>query len=190
MEFITQDKFDIIKDNKIANIEIVEYDDFPLISTFNYEHTTNYKKLRIIKSGNFIVVQLTWLNMPATRSYDVFGIRFDGPSLNGTPSFNQTYKINGTAKKDTTNYIQKLSNGFGTSFLLPNGNITDLVQSLDFLYNGSGKIYGSYQHAQKSVTLANSKKYTISAYGYGNVLNFDSSVKDSYDAMGGVDLSV
>lgn len=190
IEFITQDKFDLIKDNNLSDIDVTEVSDFPLISTLSSSHTTTYKRLKIIKNGMLITLQLTWLNIPTVRSYDVMGIRFDGPSLSGTPAFNQTYKIDGIAKKETTHYLQNFSNGFGTSFLLPSGNVTNLVQSLDFLYSGTGKVYGSYQHAQKNITLANSKKYTISAYGYGNVLDFDSSVKDSYDAMGGVDLSV
>lgn len=118
------------------------------------------------------------------------GVRFDGVSLNGNISTSQYYKKSGTTYIDNGKNIQTYSNGFGVSFLLPTGAISSLEEVVEFRYSGSGRIYGSYQHAQKSVTLANSKKYTISAYGYGNVLNFDSSVKDSYDAMGGVDLSV
>lgn len=190
VEFISQDKYDLIKNNDISKIEIIDNVENLFIIPYSNDYSTTYKNIKIVKNGSLITLLLIWLKLPSTRSYDVMGIRFDGVSLSGTPSFSQTYIQNGKYKRDSTNYLQSFSNGFGTSFALPSGNISNLVQSIDFYYNGSGKIYGSYQHAQKSISLANSKKYTISNIGYGKVIEFDSSVKNYYDAMSGVCIDI
>lgn len=190
VEFIDQDKFDLIKNNDISKVEIIDNEENLFIVPYSTVFTTTYKRIRIVKNGSLITLQLTWLNLPATRSYDVMGIRFDGVSLSGTPTFSQTYMQDGTYKRNSTNYLQSFSNGFGTSFLLPSGTISDLTQSIDFFYNGRGRIYGSYQHAQKSISLTNSKKYTISHTGYGNVIEFDSNIKSYYDAMSGVYIDI
>lgn len=50
--------------------------------------------------------------------------------------------------------------------------------------------YGSYQHAQKTVTLAKSKKYSISTSGYGRIILFDDAVKQNYDNMPGVSIAL
>lgn len=190
IEFINQDKFDLIKNNDISKIEIIDNEKNLFIAPYSTDYSTTYKRIRIIKNGSLITLQLTWLKLPTTRSYDVMGIRFDRVSLSGTPTFLQTYMQDGTYKRNSTNYIQYFSNGFGTSFALPSGNISNLSQSIDFSYSGSGKIYGTYQHAQKSISLANSKKYTISNIGYGKVIEFNSSIKNYYDAMAGVYIDI
>lgn len=189
IEFVSQDVYESIKDYNTNDVVIKQnYDN--VIIPLAAEHTTTYKSIKLIKNGTHITLQLTWLKMPTTRSYDVFGIRFSGAKLDGNITFKQIYKVNGSTKTSTSNNQQSFSNGYGTSFLIPSDSITYLQASLDFNYSGSGKIFGTYQHAQKKVTLANSKKYTISSSGYGSVLYFDSSVKESYDAMGGVNLDV
>lgn len=191
VEFIDQFKFDLIKNNDISKIEIIDNEENLFVLPYSTVYTTTYKRIRIIKNGSLITLQLTWLNLPSIRSYDVMGVRLDGGvNLKGTPSFSQTYMKDGIYEKSSTNYLQIFSNGFGTSFLLPNGTINDLVQSIDFFYSGSGRIYGSYQHAKKNISLANSKKYIISHIGYGNVIEFDSSIKSYYDAMSGVYLDI
>lgn len=49
-----------------------------------------------------------------------------------------------------------------------------------------GTVYASYQHANKTSTLAKSKDYNISQYGYGGVFLFSTSSSSYYDGMGGV----
>lgn len=158
LEFIPQEIFDVIKNNNLDEIEIIEFYDTPL-SRAAY-HQTNYKSLKMIKNGTHITLMLSWIKMPETRSYDVIGIRFTGSAkLSGSITFLQTYKIDTSLKYSSTNYVQNFSNGFGTSFLLPSGDINMLEESIDFNISGSGTIFGSYQHAQNNVSLANSKKY-------------------------------
>ncbi len=188
IEFVSESTFNEIKNYKTNDLIIKDGND--LIQPLSGSYTTNYKSIKIIKNGTHITLLLTWLKLPATRSYDVFGIRFDGPALNGGVVFQQVYDVDETLKAGYTHYLQTFSNGFGTSFLLPSSTFTSLQASIDFNISGSGRIYGTYQHAQKKVTLANSKNYTISNLGYGKVLKFSSSVKENYDAMSGVYLDV
>ena len=47
-------------------------------------------------------------------------------------------------------------------------------------------VYGSYQHSVDDISLAKSKKYTISASGMGKVIKFNSSVASSYDDTPGL----
>lgn len=190
IEYISQENFDSIKNNDLSDIQIIEHiDDFPLI-TRSGTFTTTYKSLKIIKNGSHISLMLSWLKLPATRSYDVFGIRFDQVKLNGGVSFMQTYLENNVLKMSTSNHYQSFSNGFGVSFLLPSQKIDSLESYIEFNITGSGKIYGTYQHAQRSVSLSDSMNYTISSSGYGNVLKFASNVSEKYDAMSGVSLTI
>ena len=89
----------------------------------------------------------------------------------------------------TTASKKSFTNGFGYSFKLQS-NATGLESHITFSVLGTGTIYSSYQHAIHSVTLTNSKKYTLSNAGYGNTTLFDDSVKYDYDNMTGVDLTV
>ena len=62
--------------------------------------------------------------------------------------------------------------------------------SLDVNDTG-GLVYGSYQHAGSSVTLSQSKNYSFSINGYGNVFLFNTTkAKDAYDGMDGVSMYV
>ncbi len=190
VEYISQGRFDEIKNNDLSNIKIVEYMDIPQILPFSTQIETGYKTLRIIKNGSNITLLLTWKNMPSTRSYDVIGIRFNGARLNGNIYYEQYSFKDGKSYVDYTNYLQKFSNGFGFSFVLPSGNITKLEHMLEFKYTGSGRIYGTYQHSQKNISLSDSKKYTISSSGLGNVLLFNDNVSSNFDAMAGVYIDV
>lgn len=111
-----------------------------------------------------------------------------GVTLNGTFTFKQTYVLNGLYKVTFNGNNKTLSNGFRSSALLQTGSSQEY--SLTFMVSGSGTVYGTYQHAVSSVTLNQSKDYTISSFGLGKVLDFSSSVKDKYDRMTGVDLAV
>lgn len=190
VEFITQETFDSIKNNDLSEIQVTEYIDQFSAITRQGSLTTDYKTLKIIKNGNLVSLILRWLILPITRSYDVFGIRFDQINLNGAVSFKQTYIENNILKLSSSAYFKSLNNGFGVSFLLPGYNTNSLESYIEFNVTGSGNIYGTYQHAQKVVSLSDSMNYTLSSSGYGAVLNFDSSVKEKYDGMGGVNISI
>lgn len=188
VEFMEQDFYNRIKSFNREDFEIVEIENN--IVPLSLEVTTEYKNLRFIKVGSQITLMLKWLKIPSTRSYDVIGIRTEGVRISSTPLFKLTYVLDGTRKSYTTNSSKNFSNGYGTSFKIPDGNITTLETSLSFNISESGKIYGTYQHAQRSLSLNDSKNYTLSSNGYGSVLNFDSSIRSKYDNMEGIDMII
>lgn len=191
VDIITEEELQKILSNNLDDVVVKEiYDDNIFDITRDVEHKTTNKMVKIVKNGSLITLTAEWINGPNTKTYDVIGVMFgSGISRKGNVTFKQSYS-DSTGKKitSTTHYDKFFSNGFGSSFKVGNG--TNHVISISFDYYGSGTIYGSYQHAKKSTTLAESQKYTLSSSGYGGVFAFDSSVKDKFDAMGGVDIKV
>ncbi len=152
-----------------------------------YETASKSLKLSSVCTSSYcgITVVVHWKNNPNTRSYDVLGAYLEGNSLRTTPT---TY-LTSSANTIYSSEIVNQANGFGVSIKLPtNANGITLYQYYDTTPGGT--IYQSYQHAKSSTTLANSKKYTISRSGYGGVFLFNNTVKDKYDAMGGVNLAL
>lgn len=152
------------------------------------EHTTKSKSLKISKicfsSACSMSVTLDWLVSPNVRSYDVMGAYLMNTSLIGVPT---THVKTSEDSTSTTNYDSQ-SNGFGVSVKLFSGSSVKVYQYYDT--KPTGTVYASYQHATSNVSLANSKKYTISRSGYGGVFLFNSSMIDIYDAMGGVSINL
>lgn len=175
---------DIINSEIVSNTYISNGD----IKPYGLSHSTASKKLTISKactSNCLITINATWIKSPVVRSYDVIGAYLDGVTLLTEPT---TTAIN-TSGSNSSTEIVKFENGFGVSVKLPNSG-NDMKVSQYFKVINSGKVYASYQHAAKSISLANSKKYTISRSGYGGVFLFNSSVRDYYDGMGGVDITI
>lgn len=157
-----------------------------IISPYSTIYKTDNKKININKNCDstkcIINITLEWINMPKIRSYDVLGARFEGTSLLNEPT--TTLFLDGV-KKNITMYTVKKSNGFGVSFKLPTGG-SSLSITQRFEVSIGGTVYASYQHANKTSTLAKSKDYNISQYGYGGVFLFSTSSSSYYDGMGGV----
>lgn len=190
LEFMPQSEYDSIKNNDPDDIVVSTHRE-ELVETLlrGTYYATTYKEIRITKNGNFVTVTLNWLQNPSVRSYDVLAVRLSsGVSINGTIGFRQISYNNGVPVVSTTGSKQTFSNGQGVSFKL--SNYSDLESGVTFYINGSGNIYSSYQHATTSVTLNQSKNYTLSSLGYGNTTLFASSVANKYDGMGGVNMSV
>lgn len=186
-DIMTNENYQYLVDNEVfnSNIEISEKLD-NVISTYSTVHETANKKIKIVKSCNntqcTIFITLDWINMLKVRSYDVLGARFEGTSLNNDP-ITQVYLNN--VKKNITMSTVKRNNGFGVSFKLPTGG-SSLKITQSFNVSLGGTVYASYQHANKTSTLAKSKDYSINYNGYGGVFLFSSSSSKYYDAMGGV----
>lgn len=161
-------------------------------------HETSYKRIQIfashIGSSTYSMLLYTqWLIVPATQSYDVTAMRGEHATfVDGSQDGTQTYYKNGAYgyvnySPNGTNIV-KNSNGFGISMNLVNDASyyeTDISATVtaDDQY---ATVYGTYQHAVRNVTLDQSKAYTISHNGYGDVVNFVVSVQDFYDGMQGV----
>lgn len=149
---------------------------------------TNSKIIKLstsCQSDCTVSVTVTWKTLPNTRSYDVIGARLSGNKLIDVDST----KAISTTKTNRSSEIKKLDNGFGVSVLLPNTGTTFIINQ-SYTVTKGGIIYASYQHAKSSISLANSKNYTISDQGYGGVFKFSGTASNVYDQMRGVSLTV
>ncbi len=161
-------------------------------------HETQVKKitLGVMRSTPYSAVQFTatWKGIPANRSFDVIGLRGDGFGFrNGSQVGKQIYTLNG--KYEMIDYawngtnIKRFDNGYGISMNIVNSNITTLQLTLgcDIIDEATyPAIYGSYQHAQKNLSLADSQNYTLEYGGIGNVFMFPYSIAQKYDNMSGI----
>ncbi|MGN1371127.1 MAG: hypothetical protein ACI4XM_02445 [Candidatus Coprovivens sp.] len=168
-------------------------------------HTTNYKQLHLWVFSNSdgtytFVIQNSWKKIPSNKSFDVLAFRWEG---NVTENKNtiygeQNYKTSTSQvnppyieyQYGNGNYKYE-SNGVGLSQNLVNGDYY-YVNQLEITASCSGtiKIYGTYQHAQGNLTLLDSKSYSISSGGLGNVLYYsNSTIRNTYDNMQGLSVS-
>ena len=145
------------------------------------------KTLKISKTSmpNYSIITLTasWTNPPAVKSYDVIGARFNGVTYYS----GLNTKLINSSGTTTINNNQTFTNGLGCSVPL-SGSSIKVTQT--FKVTGSGTVYGSYQHANSAISLANSKKYTISSSGFGSVFKFTGTATNVYDQMNGVSIAI
>lgn len=145
-------------------------------------HETASKILQISKVGTTVVITNAWKKSPNVRSYDLIGAYLNGPSMIGTATAKITYSggvIRPSASKNP-------SNGYGAVLKLPTGG-NSIVASVTFSVSGSGRIYGSYQHAASSISKNSASSFTIGNGGLGNVFKFSSlNIRNKYDGMAGV----
>ncbi len=209
LDAMSQEQYDFYAsldyDNAITKSIDIPISDYPSeISPIGEEldrgssYSTNYKTLSLtaipIDNINYSVsLTLQWKQMPTIRSYDVIALRFSNMAMsNGTQYGFQSYTGGSVGYSYNGTNMKLLSNGFGISMNLVNGSISSLqcfIAVTAAKANGAA-IYGAYEHATVNTTLANSKKYTLSYAGMGNVINFDSSVWNIYDDMNGVNISL
>lgn len=183
-----------VENSNTIEITKDEYDSFNVQNSKATTVETTYKKLTssISKNGNFYryKAKLTWKNIPSVRSYDIIGIGFyqSVKIKNNNVFFAQNYCLNdGSCYNSSINYPQLFSSGAGTSFLLPKGSLSSLSQTFyfDVEKNTTSTITAQlvasdYSHATSSISLKNSKKYSVSSNGI--VLNGVSSYYDSINA--------
>ena len=163
-----------------------------------YRETTAKRLALTVASGStwsFTVLTANWKYVPVTRSFDTIGLRGDGFSFrNGSQTGEQLYYLNGSYQHvdyswNGTN-IKKFDNGFGISMNLVNPtNIESLVLTVTCDIKADithPEIFGSYQHAITSLTLANSQNYTLSSVGLGGVFAYPYSISSKLDGMSGV----
>lgn len=179
-----------------------DFDEFnavsPLLDSDGATYETQMKRLVLSIVGgttwNYATVVATWKAIPSTRSYDLigfYGFGFDFGS--GTQEGNQIYTLDGNYTVidyawNGTN-IKRHSNGFGISMNVVNSDITYLqfIAECDVRANiDHPTLYASYQHAQRSLSLADSQNYTLGGAGLGSVFVFPYSISQKYDAMSGV----
>lgn len=189
-ENLSQEEYDFLKKNGLFENEIkttlVNSSDYSLLS--EAEHSTANKSLKMSMSCNttcLVSIILKWINLPRIRSYDILGVYLD----NVTPIQINKVRVNTNKGKSEYSYDKYETNGVGTSFKLPS-DVTYLDISQIFLIENKGSIKASYQHARKTITSVNSKKYSFSKSGIGGVFKFNTGIQDYYDCMVGVELKM
>lgn len=176
--------------------------DNPRLGNGTAHYETVAKELNLVLIGgsyyNNVSLTATWKLIPGTRSFDVIGFRGYGFSFRtGSQEGTQAY-ITSDDVYHTISYawngtnIKKFSDGFGISMNLVNNTIKaiqcmiecDISPTIDH-----PSIYGSYQHAVASVSLANSQNYTLGGGGLGNVFIYPYNISQKYDGMTGLSLT-
>ncbi len=193
MNYMTQDEYNIIKDKDLSKVVIKETTDANLKSstgTRATEHTTSSKSLRIINNGGYITMSLTWYRVPTIKKWDVMAFRKNSSvGMSSYYFFRQYYEANNELQLSSEKYGQNFDNGVGATFKVQNGENHEMELSADF--TGSGRVYGSYQHASNSkATLADAMDYTLSGSGFGGVILFNEAIESKFDGMGGVYLTL
>lgn len=195
-QIMTRDMYEQFIEDDLMNseVEIITYNEpqLPLlnpgIAPNSTSHSTSYKTVRIGKGCNpmfcAINIENEWHVSPSVRSWDNIGAYLDGTSL---ISHEGTY-VDSTAGTNWFSYLNT-TNGIGNSVELPSTG-EDITISMSFKVTRGGTVYGSYQHAMQSTTLANSQNYTLSIGGYGGVFLYNGNAIGIYDGMNGVDINV
>lgn len=194
-------KLGVTTEKEITKEEYENYNPImPILGDKGASAETTAKKSTMTVIGgstyNYVVYTATWKGIPSTRSFDVIGIRGFGLSFrNGSQSGEQVYKVNGEVKAvdygwNGTN-IKRFDDGFGISMNIVNDNITALQLSVDCdvkALDSAPAVYGSYQHAVASVSLAQSQNYTLGGAGLGRVFVYPYSISQKYDGMTGLQI--
>lgn len=193
MNYMTQEEYNIIKDKDLSKVVIKETTDANLntsTGTRAQEHTTSSKSLRIVNNDGYVTMTLTWSKVPTIKKWDVMAFRKNtSVSMGNYYVFRQYYVTNNELFISTEKYGQNFDNGVGATFKVQNGNSHEMELSMNF--TGSGRVYGSYQHASNSrATLADAMDYTLSGSGFGGVILFNEAIESKFDGMGGVYLTL
>ena len=191
LDNLTQDMFDEYLDfysSPNLKIETISNDNFYDLIPYSQTHDTNYKKLKISTitsqtSSKMIVVRLEWKAIPNVKSYDVMGVRLYNTSFQS--SISNLMLFDGVNK--TIDGSKQFSNGYGASIKIPDNCSTILLQQ-SFKVAPGGRVYASYQHAIRNISLADSTNFSISDNGLGSVFAFGNN--NLFDKMAGVDITI
>lgn len=164
---------------------IVSNDDF--IAPYDMATETEMKSIRISNSNGKVTIVSSWKKEFQVKNYDVIAARFQNASWNENKKYFSI--INSSTKYKCTDF-KVFENGVGCSFKLPN-RVKNMLVTLYFEVSGSGIVYATYQHSKTNrLTLNDSKNYSLSANGYGKVLQFNNKVAPYYDNMRGVEINI
>lgn len=175
----------------VSEISKEEYDSVDLVSVLSGSVETEYKKMYINSSGNSVILNIEWKKTPKYKSYDVIALMSNDVSFNTNTIFGEQKAIlsNGNSLVNynkTTQNTKLFNNGIGISMNLVNDAIYYNL-TLSVSYNGNGRIYGNYRHAQNNVTLSESQNYYLSN---GNIVFNNSSINNKYDSINPVWVNV
>lgn len=201
--------YTIGEDNFLLNEKLLTQEEYNsrLITrtSTSTSHNTNYKYIKLMSSENsngtmLFYIQNAWQKTPINKSFDVIALRWSGSVVEATSTASgiQDYKdtlqqVNPPyiAYSSTSGNMQYFSDGLGLSQNLVNdASYYVNVLSINATCSGTVNLYGTYQHAQGDLTLAQSQSYTFSESGLGGILYYkDSSIRNTYDNTSGLSIS-
>ncbi len=123
---ITEEEYNSIEENNLV-----------IASSGTTETTYKQMTTSILTNGSYYRYknELTWKNIPTSRSYDIIGIGFFSTVKvrSNSTHFSMSYcYTDGSCYTNTTNYPQIFSKGAGTTFKLPTGALRSLKQTFYF----------------------------------------------------------
>lgn len=173
---------------KIETMSTEDTDDLvSIIKDTSYETTGKVLKLSLSCNDSYCnaVVTLTWKYIPEVTSYDLIGALTKGTTIKSFT--NARMYCDGSSYKPTENIIT--STGVASIFDIPTVT-SSLVFSQKFKVYKGGTLNVSYQHAKKSISLSNSKKFTFNSSGAGGVFKFTGTASSTYDKMSGISVDI
>lgn len=194
LKYLDQDTYDLYSDVDFENPNVqtrkVYSNENGVTRDSNTFFSSPAKSLQISNvCGNLfcrIILTATWLGEPSNKSYDDIGMYLNGPTKLTNP-LTTAYSELASNNEYTTKYDPN-GLGFGAVIHIPIGE--EVVVTQNFIYQGTGTIYGSYQHAMSNSTTTTAQMFNISAIGYGGVFGFYGDALDIYDDMPGVYIDV
>ena len=184
--YMTLSNYQRLRDAGVMSSEVkkIVYGDNGIQTFADVTYQSASKKLVLsyaCTSRCYASFQATWLTIANVRSYDLIGAY--SPTANALVAEESSIIYSGKSYSATEK--NNSTNGISSTFKLPSTD-AKYIFTLDFNVPIGTKVYASYQHAKKEISLANSRKYSYASSGYGGVFKFDSSVSSYYDGMGGV----
>lgn len=186
-EVVTQKMLEEIDWNHLENVRVRKTslcptrDDNAFITTSAKSLTMGYY---CSSTHCRVMAELEWLVEPNIKSYDLMGAYIDGPTRLTTPT-TAVFTPNTISEEETIKYD---TDGYGSVILLPDEE--EIIIDQSFLFEGTGTIFISYQHAMSNTTLANSQLFNIGLIGAGSVFDFYGAAIGVYDEMPGVHMDV
>lgn len=198
--------------NVSYNEEIITEDEFnnfvaiQPMSNCNDGHAcweTNAKKLtftvyEVINSYLYMFqTRNTWKSIPKAKSFDVIANRWTTTSDSFKMTLYRGYQYADNLTQEygyDGNNSKYNSNGVGISMNIID-DTSSILQNELIVYGYFEKattfnIFATYQHATSDLTLNQSKSYSFSNSGLGNVLYYsNSTIRNAYDGMTGVNCS-
>ncbi|MCX4364393.1 MAG: hypothetical protein OSJ70_01280 [Bacilli bacterium] len=190
-KFMTVDNYQRLKEagvmlEKVKKVVYNENNGIQTLTDVTYQSASKKLLLSYVCTSRcYASFQASWLTIANVRSYDLIGVYSPTANVLEAEGSSMAYSNSAFSPVEKNN----TKNGISSTFKLPTTD-AKYVFTLDFNVPKGTKVYASYQHAKKSISLANSRKYTYASSGYGGVFKFDSSVSSYYDGMGGVNTTL
>ena len=129
----------------------------------------------------------SWKKTPSVKSYDVIATRWTGSSVTVFDANGGQYCESPVNYSYMDDNMVKKSNGLGISMNFVDSCTVPQMVLYVYAHGNFGTVFGTYQHATRTVSLSQSKSYNFASTGLGGVLDFtNNTVESYYDDMSGV----